>query len=344
MIEFEKKEKKMNEEKIIPMTYDKMFKSVLKSKEARQYLVDIIGDITGIPKDNIRKNMVIKDPEYKVNSISEKRKVSDMVVEIKDGVINLEMNKDYYEGLIDRNHDYMLKIRQEMIKEGEDYKDIKKVIQINFDNYNQYKPDKRVVIVFEMMDKQKGIKEGVNMQSYHIILPNVKEKYYNERSKDALVGKLVIMMAKNCKELEELIRKNQELRPLGEKLVEISRDEELMGLYDEEEHKRKVRNTQIRTALEDGWNKGMKKGIKEGLEKGIKEGIEKGIEQGIKQGIQQGIEQGIKQGRKQGIQQGGLSKQKEIAKNLLKQNVDLQIITIATGISKEELKSLNEEN
>ena len=117
----------MIEEKIIPMTYDKMFKSVLKSKEAREYLIDIIGEITGLPKEKIRKDIKIKDPEYRVNSVSERKKISDMVVEIKDGVINLEMNKDYYDGLIDRNHDYMLKIREQMIKEGEDYKEMKEV-------------------------------------------------------------------------------------------------------------------------------------------------------------------------------------------------------------------------
>ena len=47
----------MIEEKIIPMTYDKMFKSVLKSKEAREYLIDIIGEITGLPKEKIRKDI-----------------------------------------------------------------------------------------------------------------------------------------------------------------------------------------------------------------------------------------------------------------------------------------------
>ncbi len=47
----------MIEEKIIPMTYDKMFKSVLKSKEAGKYLIDIIGEITGLPKEKIRKDI-----------------------------------------------------------------------------------------------------------------------------------------------------------------------------------------------------------------------------------------------------------------------------------------------
>ena len=37
---------------------------------------------------------------------------------------------------------------------------------------------------------------------------------------------------KKEKELEELIEKNMELKPVGEKIIEISRDEELQGIYD----------------------------------------------------------------------------------------------------------------
>ena len=47
--------KKMTEEKIkiIPMTFDKVFKSVLQDKEQEEYLVDIISSITGIEKEDI---------------------------------------------------------------------------------------------------------------------------------------------------------------------------------------------------------------------------------------------------------------------------------------------------
>ena len=41
-------------------------------------------------------------------------------------------------------------------------------------------------------------------------------------------------------------------------MVEISRDEELNGIYDREEHERRVRNSLIEDALEDGWNRGKK--------------------------------------------------------------------------------------
>ena len=43
------------------------------------------------------------------------------------------------------------------------------------------------------------------------------------------------------------------------KLVEISREEEARGIYDLEEHERRVRNSLIEDALEDGWNRGKKK-------------------------------------------------------------------------------------
>ena len=322
--------KEIKEEKIIPMTYDKMFKSVLTSREAREYLVDIIAGITGLPKDKVKKDMVFKNTEHQLTSISEKKKISDMVVEVSYGVINLEMNKYYYEGLLDRNHEYISKIRENIIKEGAAYEDMKKVIQINFDDYNIYK-DKRAILKFEMMDET-GLKEGVMIESYHVILPNVKEKYYNENSKDELIGKLVIMVMENSKELQKLIEENMELRPVGKKMVEISRDEELQGIYDGEEHLRKVRNSLVASALKEGWNKGIKEGKEEGIKQGIKEGIEKGIEKGMQQGLEQGIEQGIEQGKREATI--------KTAENLLNKGIDKNIISECTGLSTKEIDNL----
>lgn len=305
-----------NIKNIIPMTYDKMFKGVLTSKEARGYLISLISNITGIKKENIKDNIVFKNNEQKINGISGKKKITDMVVEIDDNVINLEMNKEYYEGLIDRNNEYISKIRESIILEGGNYSDIPKVIQINFDNYNKYKNDKRVVIKFEMLDAEKGIKEGVNMESYHVILPNAKEKYYNEKNEEELVKELVIMMADRNEELEKLIKDNMELKKVGEKIVEISRDEELRGWYDEEEHQRMVRNSLVSSAIKEGWNKG----IKEGKEVGHKKGMKKGIKEGIKEGIK--------------------NEKNNVARKMLGENISLEIICKITGLKLEEVKAL----
>lgn len=53
-----------------------------------------------------------------------------------------------------------------------------------------------------------------------------------------------------------------ELKKVDEKIVEISRDEELRRRYDEEEHQRMVRNSLVSSAIKEGWNKGIKEGIK----------------------------------------------------------------------------------
>lgn len=286
--------------KIIPMTNDRVFKSVLSSIEARDYLIDIISGITGLPKANLKKDMTFVDSEHRISSKNESKKISDLVVEVKDNVINLEMNNTYYKKLVDRNFEYIAKLKSNLI--GESYNKIRKVIQINFDNFNKYNDD-RVVIKFEMRD-EKGIKEGVSLESYHVILPNVKEKYYNENNKDDLIGKLVIFVAERDEELQKLIDKHIELRPVGKKLVEISREEEARGIYDLEEHERRVRNSLIEDALEDGWNRGKKEGKEEGIKEGIKEN------------------------------------KLSVAKKLSKEGISLDIIKKVTNLSDDDIKAL----
>ena len=255
----------MQETKIIPMIYDKAFKSILTSKEVRSYLIDIISDVIKIDKEEIRKNIVFKQNEHNLLGINEKRKTSDLIVEISYGVINLEMNKDWYDELFDRNHEYISKIRENILKEEKRYNKLKKVIQINFDNFNIYKTEE-IILKFEMMNEEK-IREKVNKESYHVILPNARKKYYNEGIRNALVERLVIMTMEKEKELEELIEKNMELKPVGEKIIEISRDEDLQGIYDRQEHERMVRNSIMATKLEDSYHKGINKGIKESAKK-----------------------------------------------------------------------------
>ena len=261
----------MQETKIIPMIYDKAFKSILTSKEVRSYLIDIISDVIKIDKEEIRKNIVFKQNEHNLLGINEKRKTSDLIVEISYGVINLEMNKDWYDGLFDRNHEYISKIRENILKEEKRYNKLKKVIQINFDNFNIYKTEE-IILKFEMMNEEK-IREKVNIESYHVILPNVRKKYYNEGIRNALVERLVIMTMEKEKELEELIEKNMELKPVGEKIIEISRDEELQGIYDRQEHERMVRNSIMATKLEDSYHKGINKEKKENAKKMKEENI-----------------------------------------------------------------------
>lgn len=69
--------------------------------------------------------------------------------------------------------------------------------------------------------------------------------------------------------------------------------------------------------------KGKRKGLMEGRQQGIKQGIERGIEQGIKQGIEKG--------------------RKEVALELLKEGVPLELIVKTTKLSAEVVQKLKKQ-
>lgn len=82
----------------------------------------------------------------------------------------------------------------------------------------------------------------------------------------------------------------------------------------------------------DDWYSSMYGAWEEGNEKGFKEGNEKGFKKGIKEGIKEGIEKGIKKGETR--------RNLAIAKNLLSMNLSIAQIMQATGLTKEQIDSL----
>ena len=57
-------------------------------------------------------------------------------------------------------------------------------------------------------------------------------------------------------------------------------------------------------------------------------------------GIQKGMQKGIQKGRREGMQKGMQKGKEEVALNLLRQNLPMELIAGATGFSVEELKKL----
>ena len=133
----------LEEGKVIPAIYDKVFKSIMMGN--KEFLADIISGISGIEKEEIMDNLVFKNVEYPIGNIEEKRKTSDLIVEVKNNIINVEMNRVYYKGLSKKNEKYIAKIYTVFEDKGETF------IQINIDNFNK---TKRIITKYEMMDKE----------------------------------------------------------------------------------------------------------------------------------------------------------------------------------------------
>ena len=82
--------KTKRKEKLIPGTYDLVFKAIMTSEI--EYLADIVSGISGIDKEKIMKNAVIKSSEYIVENIDESKKTPDLVIEVKENIIKKAIN------------------------------------------------------------------------------------------------------------------------------------------------------------------------------------------------------------------------------------------------------------
>ena len=130
-------------------------------------------------------------------------------------------------------------------------------------------------------------------KSYHIDLKSVDEIDYNKNE----INKM-LMIFKDCD--YEKLRGDEIMDEALDELERISSDTKIIGLYDKEKVEKKILNTRLRGAKEEG----LEEGKKEGLEEGKKEG------------------------------------KKDIARKMLKRNMSIEDIKELTGLTLEELEKL----
>ncbi len=101
-------------------------------------------------------------------------------------------------------------------------------------------------------------------------------------------------------EIDALAKGDEELMEVAKELKRLTEDAYTIGLYDEEEERRRIENSIKITAK--------------------------------KQGLEQGIRQGVKQ--------GASDEKKSIAKSMLSKKMDIPLISELTVLSKKQIKML----
>ena len=101
-------------------------------------------------------------------------------------------------------------------------------------------------------------------------------------------------------DLENISKGNGVVKKYMEELVKVNEDADFLNFISVEKD-----NMMIENSIRD-----------EGIRKGLKEGLEKGLEQGTEQS------------------------KNEIAKNMLKENMDISLISKLTGLSNEQINKL----
>ncbi len=138
------------------------------------------------------------------------------------------------------------------------------------------------------------------------------EFWYNKDEKEINEYIEYIMLDLGEKDLRNISKGNGVVKKYMEELVKVNEDADFLNFISVEKD-----NMMIENSIRD-----------EATKKGLKEGLEKGLERGIKQGLEQGLERGTEQSKN------------EIAKNMLKKDLYISLISEVTGLSNEQINNL----
>ena len=223
-----------------------------------KFRADLTSRITGIPKELILNTYQEKNTEYKIDNALEKWKVSDVLFDIDGYVINYKFNGRKWDGLIERNDAYLGTIKNDLLRKTESYNKLPKVIQININNFYCFLSGENL-LEFKSRDKY-GIIESDKWGKFYINLKLIREKYKRGLTLNKLEKELLILTLKKISEIEKIAKGDEELMEVTNELKNLTYDINTIGLYDEEEERRRIENTKINTAEE--------KGVKIGIEQG----------------------------------------------------------------------------
>ena len=142
-----------------------------------------------------------------------------------------------------------------------------------------------------------------NFIIYEINMEKYMKLWYNKNEKELEKSKYIVMLNLEKEELEKLSKKDKVVIKYMKEIERVNENPKFREYMSAEEDNKKIENSLKREWMEEGLAEGIKEGIKEGS---------------YKRNI-------------------------EIAKSLLKNKVDIEIITSSTGLSIEELEKLKME-
>ena len=297
---------------ITPRT-DIIFRNIFGKEGNEAILEDFLEGIMG---EKVKVKKLQSNEELSVENIYQKRAIVDIKTELEDNrIIDIEMQNEEHYYYNKRVLYYLGKIITGQVKSGERYADIKEVIIINILNYKL--PD-----IPEYMTKCRITNESNYYMKeatiYYIQLPRFLEERKlldpNRKYEDIIKSKLDEWCVFLCDE-------NKGVRNMAVK-TNLSL-EEAVKQYEELSARPEVVEIAFRRQMAESDRKSNEEYMR-----------------------QAGIEEGKIAGRAEGIAEGrieGMIKSKaEIAKKMLEQKINIQLIIQITGLTKEELEELKE--
>ena len=271
---------------------DRAFKEVFLNPNNSDLLKALLEFILKIKIDKLE----IKKTELLSGNVNIKDKRVDAIVHTGNKKIEIEINSQNKDYLHTRSTAYICNIYQSNASVGDTYNEDTDIIQVNLTwglgrNNDEMK-------IYKIMN-EKGELYVKNFIIYEINMDYYDKIWYSKNEEEIKKNQYMIMLDLDKKELENM-PKDKIVDKYITNVTIVNDDPEFQKYMSEEEDKKKIQNSLLSEAKEEG------------------------ISQGISQGYTSGINDGIK----------------KTAKNLLSMNMPIEDISKATGLSIEEINKL----
>ena len=299
----------LKEGELIPLTFDIMFTEIFNNPDNICILEEFISNYLDIPLNLVIGNLEILSRRLSKEERYDSRKEVDLLLNYQGKKINIEMSNSASDGVINRNVVYLCKIHGRQLKTNDiNYSKINDTIQIMFNNFDTGNDLKTTWYLRDNAGNILTSKLRIDI----INLVKGKDLCYTGSEKvDYLINwcKLLTTSNKdNIKDISYQIMSHKSTNTLMSNMSMLSEENEMVRLYTKLSRREMEYNTLI----------------VEATEKGLKEGHQKGLEQGIKEGLEQGIKE----------------EKTNIAKKMIKENIETETISKITGLTKEEIAKL----
>ena len=293
--------KKKDDDKIISMLFDPIYRSMIGSDEGMPLVELLVSVVTDTKLSEVKGKVKHLSKELLKRHYKDMDSHVDVLLDYNNNKIIVEMNSKKI--MIDRNYIYLFKVASGTLKVGDTtYKNIRKTVLINFNNTD--KSQKNFIDIGYIKNQDNKVMTEI-IKVINICIAKVNDKSYNyhdefEKNMARICRILMATKASDLKKESAYFMTKEETKNFVNRAKELSSDDEMVTMFDQENMHEIIRNTE----LEEAQERGIECGIKRGVERGSKE------------------------------------KAVEIAKNLIKIGLSEDQIVESTGLSKEEIEKL----
>ncbi len=279
---------------------DVVFKAFFARKGNKEFLIDFLEALFKIKIKNIN---IAQEVDLGKLVQGEKTGRLDVQAILNDGVvIDIEMQVTDEHNIVTRTTFYGAKQMSMVTGKGEKYNEIKKVVMVNILNYEFLPYDECVSDTVIVLNEHREHEVIDKMKWYFIELPKFRRK---SPDMDKKINQWLAFIDNRDEELIKMAEsKNKVLKRARLEMDYLTGDEEIKRLE----------------YLREKWRMD----------------YNSGIDWAKKQGEKAGIAKGQRKGKKAGIKQAQL----EIARELLKNHVAIEIIVKSTGLTKQEIEKI----